>query len=278
MSPPQITFRSVNKSFGTERVLDQFELSIESGDLFGIVGPSGCGKSTLLRIIAGLESVDSGELRIERPAVADDPAGSNRPLNGGGPQGRTDIGFVFQEPNLLPWLTAFDNVALPYRISGIPVDQHQVGRMLKLVNLPADAFRKYPKQLSGGMKMRVSIARALVLDPSILLLDEPFAALDDILRTALNLELIELWRHRPLTSLFVTHNISEAIFVSRKIVVLHRGQPRPVVVEVPFDYPRDRRIRTTTEFARLFARISSLLEPDIAAEERVTAPKAEGER
>ena len=150
-----------------------------------------------------MEEIDSGKLEILQSKSAQD-----------------EIAFVFQDSNLLPWLTVFDNVALPFRITGKDVDREKVSQTLELVGLTSDTFAKYPKQLSGGMKMRVSIARSLILSPRILLLDEPFAALDDLLRTNLNLELVKIWQRDELTTLFVTHNLAEAIFVSQRIVVL----------------------------------------------------------
>ena len=257
MEKPAIHFENVDKSFGDEDILRGFEMDVQAGELVAIVGPSGCGKSTLLRIIAGLETVDRGEFSIDLGSKSEDVAKDLRIDSGRAP---IETGFVFQEANLLPWLTTFDNVALPFRITGQTVDRKRVEEVLRLVGLPDDSFDKHPAQLSGGMKMRVSIARALVLDPRCLLLDEPFAALDDLLRTSLNLKLMDIWMQSRQTMLFVTHNIAEAIFVCQKVLVMGRGTQKPRCLPIEFDYPRDKSIRSSTRFAELFAETSALLE------------------
>lgn len=238
-----IAFHNVGKSFGDQVIVEGLDLKIAQGEFVSILGPSGCGKSTLLKMMAGLESVDSGRIEIDSIGEA-----------------RNKIGFVFQESNLLPWLTSFENVALPYRITRQKIDREKILNTLRMVGLDESSLRKYPKQLSGGMKMRVSIARSLILDPEILLLDEPFAALDDLLRTSLNLELVKIWKRDRLTTLFVTHNISEALFMSQKILIMKPAGQEFELVEVPFDYPRETKIRTSNKFAKLFAQVSSLLE------------------
>ena len=250
MDKPAIQFEKVNKSFGYESILSEFELDIQKGEFVSIVGPSGCGKSTLLRLVAGLEDADSGRVKLNES--------SSRP---------NETAFVFQESNLLPWLNVLDNVALPFRITRQAVNREKITEVLHMVGLPSDAHQKYPKQLSGGMKMRVSLARALVTNPVTLLLDEPFAALDDLLRTTLNIELMDIWSRDQLTTLFVTHNIAEAVFVSQKILVMHKGSSAPLSVEIPFEYPRSKSIKSTPEFAQLFAEVSELLESGLDANE-----------
>lgn len=240
----EIQFENVSKDFGDQPILSEVNFGIQQGEFLSIVGPSGCGKSTLLRMIAGLEQPTQGSININRDVINDQ-----------------QIAFVFQEANLLPWLSAFDNVALPFRITKKNIDAKLVAETLRLVGIQEQDFKKLPKQLSGGMKMRVSIARALVLRPKILLLDEPFAALDDLLRTQLDKELIKIWARDDLTVLFVTHNISEAIFISQKVAIMQSGPGRiRQTVEIPFDYPRENQIKTTTEFAASFAAISAALE------------------
>lgn len=242
-SQPAIRFNNVTKSFGAQTIVRGLDLNVAAGEFVSILGPSGCGKSTILRMTAGLESVDSGEIEIQS-----------------GQDAENEIGFVFQESNLLPWLTTFDNVALPWRITGKRINADRILQALQLVGLHESSLRKFPKQLSGGMRMRVSIARSLILDPAILLLDEPFAALDDLLRTSLNLELVKIWQRDRLSVMFVTHNISEAIFMSQRVIIMGAAGVPFESVQIPFKYPRDKEIRTSTEFAKLFAQVSSLLE------------------
>lgn len=251
MDQPAIQFDRVNKAFGTETILQDFNMEVQPGELVSIVGPSGCGKSTLLRMIAGLECADSGKV-----VLSDESPGSDTPSVD--PVTRT--AFVFQESNLLPWLTAIDNVALPFRITGLPVNRARISDALSIVGLSSDSHRKYPAQLSGGMKMRVSIARALVTDPRILLLDEPFAALDDLLRTDLNMKIMDIWRKSRQTMLFVTHNIGEAIFVSQKVLVLGKGKSAPSCISVDIEYPRKTSVKSSRQFADLFSQVSTSLE------------------
>ena len=205
-----------------------------------LLGPSGCGKSTLLRIIAGLSKPSSG---VRRLLLETDRAGHV-------PAGR--IGFVFQDPTLMPWSTVVDNVLLPFRLAGRigPAERERAGAEIQSVGL-AGFERAYPRQLSGGMRMRVSIARALVTDPDLLLLDEPFAALDEITRMALNDDLMRLWESRRPTVVFVTHSVFESVYLSTRIAVM---TPRPghIVAEVPVDLPqpRQRTLRTSPALRR----------------------------
>lgn len=245
---PLVQFENVSKQFDShsgkpDSVLKNLNLEIGQGELLSLVGPSGCGKSTLLRLLAGLESPSSGEVRFDNSFA----------------QG--EVAFVFQEASLLPWLTAEDNVALPFRITGRKPESDRIATTLKSVGIGEADFRKYPRQLSGGMKMRVSIARALILRPRLILMDEPFAALDDLLRTQLNLALMQIWQEQKLTIVFVTHNISEALFISQRIGVM-QSDPGTIkdIVEVPYPYPRKKKLKSDIHFAQQFARVSALLE------------------
>ncbi|MGH8733443.1 MAG: ABC transporter ATP-binding protein [Burkholderiales bacterium] len=224
-------------------------LDIGRGEFVSLLGPSGCGKSTVLRIIAGLGEPTSGE--IEWMSAERDGAGRAHP----------EIAFVFQEPTLMPWATVFSNVWLPLRLKGHSKSavRQQVMKALRMVGLDNFAHA-YPRELSGGMKMRVSIARALVTRPQILLMDEPFAALDEITRFKLNDDLLSLWRSLGKTVVFVTHSVFESVYLSQRIVVM---TPRPgrVFTEVLIDapYPRDERFRTSAEYAGLCRKASEAL-------------------
>jgi len=225
--------------------LEKLDLEIGQHEFVTLLGPSGCGKSTALRLIAGLGEPTGG--RIEWP----DPARHDR----------KDIGFVFQEPTLMPWATVSDNVYLPLRLQGIGRAQagKDVAAALAMVGL--EGFEKaYPRELSGGMKMRVSIARALVTRPRLLLMDEPFAALDEITRFKLNNDVMELWRSQSWTVVFVTHSVFESVYLSSRIVVM---APRPgrIVAEHPIaaPYPRHEDFRTSTVYNEYCRTISHSL-------------------
>jgi NitT/TauT family transport system ATP-binding protein len=217
--------------------LDDIDLEIEKGSFVAVLGPSGCGKSTLLRLIAGLEKVSRGELTVDCAHGADGSAG---------------IGFVFQDAHLLPWRTVLENVALPLELCRVPREkiEERTQRCIADVEL-GDAARRFPDELSGGMRMRVSIARALVTEPSLLLLDEPFAALDELTRHRLDERLRDLWRRRKTTVLFVTHSLSEAVFLAERTIVMSR-RPGHIVLDRPIDLPVERAgvIRTDVAFVR----------------------------
>lgn len=205
-----LTIDGVEKSFdhkekGQVKVLDNIQLDVEKGQFVSIVGPSGCGKSTLLYLIAGLEKADQGEIRI-----------AGKKVTGAGP----DRVVVFQEDGLFPWLSVLENVTYGLLLKGMPKTEaeNKAKEMLKMVHL-SNYTESFPHQLSGGMKQRVSIARALVMEPAILLMDEPFAALDEQTRMVLHNELLEIWKKTRVTIFFVTHNIREAVLLSEKIVV-----------------------------------------------------------
>lgn len=231
----QLLLRSVGKVFGNRTVaLQGVDLTIGQGEFVSLLGPSGCGKSTVLRIIAGLTNPTSG--RVEWRGYAPDEA---------------DIGFVFQEPTLMPWASVFDNVWLPLRLRGVSRAQasDRVNEMLAKVGL-AGFERSVPRELSGGMKMRVSIARALVTKPRLLLMDEPFAALDEITRMQLNDDLLSLWQAQRFTAIFVTHSVFESVFLSNRIVVM-AARPGRVFEEITIDadYPRGDAFRGSSRYS-----------------------------
>jgi NitT/TauT family transport system ATP-binding protein len=254
--PPVVTLGNVGKTFANGVVaLDRLNLDVWPGELVSLVGPSGCGKSTALRLIAGLSEPSSGRIDWRHPDVAK-IAGPDR------------IGFVFQEPTLMPWATVAANVRLPLKLRGLdPTAPARVEAALARVGLAAFAS-SYPRELSGGMKMRVSIARALVTEPKLLLMDEPFAALDEITRFRLNNDLLELWRSLGKTVVFVTHSVFESVYLSQRIVVM---TPRPgrVFTELAIDapYPRDERFRTSAMYAGYCRQASEALAQAMAAGE-----------
>ena len=233
---PHIVFRDVDKLYGSTLVLERVALEARRGDFVSIIGPSGSGKSTLLRIAAGLTEASRGSCAYL-----------------GNANGVKDIAYVFQDATLLPWLNVAENVVLPLRIRGARKSERQAltDELLRRVGL-GSIGPLYPRQLSGGMKMRVSIARALSISPNLLLLDEPFGALDEMTRDALNEELLRLREQNLWTALFVTHSVSEAVFLSSKIVVLAANPGRIVdMIEVALPYPRTPATRQMPEFGEL---------------------------
>ncbi|WAC29066.1 ABC transporter ATP-binding protein [Ancylobacter sp. SL191] len=234
---PLLALSGVEKRFANAvTALEGLNMQVRQGEFLSLLGPSGCGKSTALRLIAGLSEPTSG--RIDWPA---------------GAAARPSIGFVFQEPTLMPWASVFGNVYLPLRLAGTSrkAATPAIEEALEMVGL--SAFRDaYPRELSGGMKMRVSIARALVTRPSLLLMDEPFAALDEITRFKLNNDLLEVWRRLGCTIVFVTHSVFESVYLSSRILVF-RARPGRIAAELEIDpnQPRDEAFRTSPEYAGL---------------------------
>ncbi|MGY6635220.1 MAG: ABC transporter ATP-binding protein [Alkalilacustris sp.] len=231
---PVLRMDRVDKTFpGGVTALQAMSLTVRAGDFLSLLGPSGCGKSTALRLIAGLSPPSSGRIVWE------------------GGQGEGDLGVVFQEPTLMPWATVAHNVWLPFRLRGQPFAavRERVEAALALVGLTGFEGA-YPRELSGGMKMRVSIARALVTQPRLILMDEPFAALDEITRFRLNDDLLRLKERIGCTVVFVTHSVFESVFLSDRIVVM-AARPGRVIRELAIDapYPRDEAFRTSADYA-----------------------------
>ena len=245
---------NVSKVFSNGTLaLKDMTLTVERGEFLSLLGPSGCGKSTALRIIAGLGAASSG--KIDWPSSTINSRGL--------PEG--DIGFVFQEPTLMPWQTVFGNVYLPMRLKGVSkaAARPQVMEALASVGL-ADFERAYPRELSGGMKMRVSIARALVTRPKLLLMDEPFAALDEITRQKLNDDVLRLWKQSGVTVIFVTHSVFESAYLSSRIVVM-KARPGQVYADMPLPVTGDRteNYRTSEEYRAVTAQVSAALQQAI---------------
>src|SRR5499426_853370 len=251
-----VSLRGVGKSYANGVVaLEKLDLDVRPGEFVSLLGPSGCGKSTALRIIAGLSEPTSGT--VEWPEAEAASAATPR-----------RIGFVFQEPTLMPWATVAANVRLPLKLAGLkPTAQARVDAALARVGLSGFA-QSYPRELSGGMKMRTSIARALVTEPKLLLMDEPFAALDEITRFRLNNDLLALWQALGRTVIFVTHSVFESVYLSQRIVVM---TPRPgrVFTELAIDapYPRDEHFRTSPEYAGFCRCVAEALARAIATME-----------
>jgi NitT/TauT family transport system ATP-binding protein len=244
---PFVELRHVNKRFGDgPPVLDRVSLDAQAGDFVSLLGPSGCGKSTLLRLIAGLSPLSGGTLTVDGRTPAEAAA---------------ELAFVFQDPTLLPWLTVARNIEIPQRLRGAPATARiaTCRRVLALVRL-AEKARAYPRQLSGGQKMRVSLARALSLSPRLLLLDEPFGALDEITREQLNEELLAIRAQHDWTAFFVTHSVAEAVFLSNRIFVF-AARPGRIHAEVRIDlpYPRTADTRLSRPYHDLVAEVSRIL-------------------
>jgi NitT/TauT family transport system ATP-binding protein len=250
---PLVALRGVSKAFSNGTVaLHNLSLEIGAGEFVSLLGPSGCGKSTALRIIAGLGEPTSGTIEW--------------PIDGAG--GR-EIGFVFQEPTLMPWATVFENVRLPLRLRGISKAAARGDVMDALASVGLETFAgSYPRELSGGMKMRVSIARALITRPKLLLMDEPFAALDEITRFKLNNDLLRLWETFGWTVIFVTHSVFESVYLSSRIVVMAARPGRvfqELAVEAP--YPRTDEFRTSALYNENCRRASAALHDAMEAHE-----------
>jgi NitT/TauT family transport system ATP-binding protein len=246
-SIPEIELANVGKRYRNAAVaLEGISLSIQRGECVTFLGPSGCGKSTLLKIVSGLTPVSDGQVQV----------------NGMTPENARELmSFIFQDATLLPWRTVEENIGLGLELdhTARALRKERVGGMLEVVGL-SHVAKRYPRQLSGGMKMRVSIARALVSRPRILLMDEPFAALDEMTRDRLNEELLRLYAEQKWTVLFVTHSVAEAVFLSTRVVIL-AAHPGRVAHEIPIDlpWPRSAEIRESLAFEQAVTHASRLL-------------------
>jgi len=250
-----VRLRGVTKVYDNGVVaLGPFDLDVRKGEFVSLLGPSGCGKSTALRLIAGLNAPSSGSVGVAQSSAAAKVAHA--------------IGFVFQEPTLMPWTTVRENVRLPLTIKHAAATDAdtRIDKTLRQVGL-AEFAGAYPRQLSGGMKMRVSLARALVTDPDILLMDEPFAALDEITRFRLNNDLLALWRSLRKTVIFVTHSVFESVYLSQRIVVM-TAQPGRIAADIRIDAPEPRGedFRTSVAYAGYCREVSNALAPSYAGQ------------
>lgn len=242
--------KSFNLGSGAQVVaIDSVSLEIPNGQFLAILGPSGCGKSTILRMLASLDTPTSGTVSV----MGANPADLAR---------RHQLGVAFQDHALLPWLSVAENVALPFRVSGKVVDHARVKALIALVGLAGFEDAR-PSQMSGGMRQRASIARALILTPSLLLLDEPFGALDAVTRRQMNVELQRIWLEHKLTTILVTHSVDEAVFLADRVVVMS-GRPGHVIrdVEINFDRPRSPDLMRSAQFHDLVDDLTLSLSPD----------------
>jgi NitT/TauT family transport system ATP-binding protein len=248
----KVEIHGVSKAYALDRrdsvlALKDVNLTIEDGEFVALLGPSGCGKSTLLHLVAALEQVSTGSILVdgESPALLRD---------------QHRLGIAFQDHALLPWLSVKGNVALPFKIAGLPVDSARVQHLIELVGLQGFEEAR-PSQLSGGMRQRAAIARSLCLQPTLLLLDEPFGALDAVTRRRMNLELQQIWLERSLTTLMVTHSVDEALFLADRVIVMS-GRPGVIVEAIRVPFPRPRRIdcMRSEQFHQLIDHLTLLLE------------------
>ncbi len=243
---PVIVLQHVEKRFPSGlHALQDTSMRVGPAEFVSLLGPSGCGKSTVLRLVAGLDQPSAGT--VSSPALANPRA--------------ADTAFVFQDATLMPWASVFDNVWLPLRLAGVSRGHAQASITAALHSVGLQDFaHAFPAELSGGMKMRASIARALVTQPRVLLMDEPFAALDEFTRHQLNADLLAWWQARPLSALFVTHSVYEAVFLSQRVLVMG-ARPGRVVAEVAIDepYPRAAAFRTSVRYAEACAQITQAL-------------------
>lgn len=252
-APSFVTVDHVGKVYPNgARIIEDLSLRAETGEFVSLIGPSGCGKSTLLRMLAGLSTLTSGAITVD----------GMTPVNA-----REIASFVFQDATLLPWRNVRRNVELALELDGRPRSERapRIDEMLQLVGL-GEVGKSYPRQLSGGMKMRVSIARALATSPRLLLMDEPFGALDEISRNRLNEELLRLRAEQMWTTFFVTHSVSEAVFLSTRILIM-RARPGQIFAEikVPFSFPRTASLRSDPAFLNLVGEVSVALRQTYSA-------------
>ncbi len=256
-----ITLSRLSKAYGANSILQDVDLTVAPGEFVSLIGPSGCGKSTILKLIAGLAAPTAGTVMVDGRSPA---------------QARKSISFIFQDATLLPWRTVEQNVALQLELERVPAAarREKVRALLELVRL-THAAGCYPRQLSGGMKMRVSIARALSTAPRLLLMDEPFAALDEISRDRLNEEILRLKAEQQWTGVFVTHSVAEAVFLSTRVVVL-AAHPGRIAHQIDIDLPQPRtaEVRTHPAYEALVAHVSRTLRAVSPAERTFDSPPA----
>jgi NitT/TauT family transport system ATP-binding protein len=250
-----VSLRGVTKVYDNGVVaLGPLDLAVRKGEFISLLGPSGCGKSTALRLIAGLSPASSGTVRVSR--------------HEGEMQIGHGIGFVFQEPTLMPWTSVRENVRLPLKLGGIGKAEGRARADAALASVGlADFADAFPRELSGGMKMRVSLARALVTDPDILLMDEPFAALDEITRFRLNNDLLALWRSLGKTVIFVTHSVFESVYLSQRVVVM-TARPGRIQADIRIETvePRGEEFRTSAAYSDYCRRVSAALAPSYSGQ------------
>src|SRR6266404_4202908 len=251
MGEPFIHLAGVQKTYRTQGApllaISEATFDVEAGELVSLVGPSGCGKTTLLKILAGLHPIDSGKVKIGSATQPFDPS--------------RDIGMVFQQPLLLKWRRVIDNVLLPAEILGLPMAQSRARArdLLALVGLKGSED-KFPYELSGGMQQRAAIARALIHDPKLILMDEPFGALDALTREKMNLELLRIWQQSGKTIVFVTHGITEAVFLGTRVIVLSAGPARMAGnLEIDLPHPRTLDMKTRERFGEHTRHVYRLL-------------------
>jgi NitT/TauT family transport system ATP-binding protein len=265
-----VSLRGVTKTYDNGVLaLGPLDLAVRKGEFISLLGPSGCGKSTALRLIAELSAPSSGIVRLARREGKVQP-GLVQPglVQPGLVQLGHGIGFVFQEPTLMPWTSVRENVRLPLKLAGIPKAEARAraDEALASVGL-ADFADAFPRELSGGMKMRVSLARALVTDPDILLMDEPFAALDEITRFRLNNDLLALWRRLGKTVIFVTHSVFESVYLSQRVVVM-TARPGRIQADIRIETvePRGEEFRTSVAYSDYCRKVSAALAPSYAGQ------------
>ena len=249
-----VSLREVTKVYDNGvMALGPFDLAVRKGEFVSLLGPSGCGKSTALRIMAGLAAPSAGRVQVAH--------------HDGALPGQS-IGFVFQEPTLMPWTSVRENVRLPLKLARVPAAEsgQRVMEALTRVGL-AEFADSFPRELSGGMKMRVSLARALVTDPDILLMDEPFAALDEITRFRLNNDLLALWRNLKKTVVFVTHSVFESVYLSQRVIVMTQ-RPGRISAEIKIDAPepRNEEFRTSAAYGEYCRNVSAALAPSYSGQ------------
>ena len=259
MPTPRIAFQNITKVFQTRSqeivAVKDYNMRIEAGDFVSIVGPSGCGKSTLIRMLDGIIAPTSGELFIDGGRVS---AGAGRMPR----ETLRKMGFIFQQPNMLPWYTIRENVMLPLKVFGLEGREwvQYADSLMEMVGLNRECANAYPLEVSGGMLQRAGVIRAMVHKPEILLMDEPFGALDEMMREQLNMELLDIWQRLGITIIFITHNVEEAILLSNRIYVMGT-QPGRLISTVDIELPRPRTLSMITQerFAAYEQQLTSLI-------------------